>query len=745
MAQHTLHTVRLLTGLAWGLLGLITAAHGAPGEIRLPTDRVKSVSASSESDAQDRGRAVYQAQHLHDGRDWSAWGSAPHDRRGAWVRLEFGRVEYLSRLVFVPGDARNRTSFEGCARPAKITLSTEQGSHTVDLKDKRWRQEIPLDPPLRGRALQIDIDGVHGRGNVAGVCLSELKLYIPRAILDALPAVAREVEKALNDLEDEDRFQGALVRLRRIGGPALPALLRRLDPDRPQLAVKLLKALASLHDRHAIPAIEALYAQGSDELRHHALLTLTALGSAEHLQALVEAYEGSADPQRRREMLQALAQSGHRSALPLLIEALEGEPGPLQHIAAEHLARFGAAAAPVVERLLASPKPHQRAAAAQALGDLDHPEALSLLQRLLGDVDGLVQGAALRSLAHRAPDQALEQAEYGVNSQFADVRSASAYTLGRLRPEAGFDALEAMLNDQATSVRIAAVRALAGYGPRGRPLLQQVARRSGDSLLSIAAAEAIAKQPVAEAELASLLDAWFPAVHEIAIAALQARGLAGSEAIIQAATGAHPELRQRALQAVDLTEPGAPERLLVYAGTAPPEALPDVLERLAASKRPEAASVALQILQSTPAPEVRQAAMVVLGDCGADHLVAPALIKGVEDDDPAVRLAAVQSIGRRRLVAGAEALEHTLTVEVPRPQKVATYQALGRLGMRRSLQPLIDTYRRTFLGAPYDPPLRAEIVAAIGEIGGTESLEVLIDAAIAREKVVRMAAMKGLR
>ncbi|MFN3198616.1 MAG: HEAT repeat domain-containing protein [Bradymonadia bacterium] len=733
--------------LLWAGLSLSWAsAAPGPGEIRLSGDRIRQVSASSESEVHERNRPVYPAAHLTDGRDWSAWGSTPRDRLGAWVEIGFSRVEYVSRLVFVPGDARNRSSFEGCGRPARVRLSTDQGERTFELGDKRWRQDLEISPPLAGRSLRVTVEQVHGRGRIAGVCISEMKLYVPRAILDALPLLTRQIEESLNELEAGHEPEAALARLKSIGRPALPAMLRRLDPDLPQRTASMLAALADLGDPQAIPSVTQVFESSSPYLQQHALLALVALGSSDHVDALVLSYAGSQNHEARRGMFSALARSGHPRALPIVLEGARSGSAPIRALAAAHLGRFGAEAMPHVSALRKSPDPHQRAVAYAALGTLATSPDCTPIGDGLNDEDGLVRGAALTAMSQCDPGGSVAELEGAVYSPFSDVRRAAAEALGRLTPPSGFDALrDQLLFDETLSVRLAAIAALGQYGLKAQKDLRRLALQSGDEASALAAAEAMIAQKPSGMVLTDLLKAWYPGVHTLALKGLKDMGVDGRAALLAVATGPNDVARKAALKHIDLDTPGTAEALLMYAQSAPPQALPDVLARLSSSKRPEAASVALQVLSHPQPPEVRAAAMHVFGQCGDPLQITPALVKGVADTSPEVRISAIESIGARKLIGAAEVLEVALLEVSPRPQRVAILQALGRIAAARSLDPLIEAYHRTFQGGPYDPGFRAEVVDAIGKIGGRESLDVLIDAALDREQVVRVAALKGLQ
>jgi HEAT repeat protein len=121
-----------------------------------------------------------------------------------------------------------------------------------------------------------------------------------------------------------------------------------------------------------------------------------------------------------------------------------------------------------------------RQRAAEGLGWLGDPRAVSPLLRALADPADAVRREAARGLRdfHRLPGWATERLVSALSDADSGVRAAVAAALAHCESRVALDALVQALDDQARAVRCGAARALEGLGLRGCASDQAIAKLS---------------------------------------------------------------------------------------------------------------------------------------------------------------------------------------------------------------------------------------------------------------------------
>jgi HEAT repeat protein/ATP/ADP translocase len=179
---------------------------------------------------------------------------------------------------------------------------------------------------------------------------------------------------------------------------------------------------------------------------------------------------------------------------------------------------------------------------------------------------------------------------------------------------------------------------------------------------------------------------------------LAARALAyiGLVAAILAIAGAWQARRVYASAVVDALRAGNPEVFLVEE------------EPFGGVRRDAAALAVVEAAGSDPDPAIRRMAMEILAE-GADGQAAPALARGLQDEDPVVREAALRGMARVGSAAGGVQADAARLVDDPDPGvRLAAIDALVAAGpapdQEERLHPLLDDP---------DPSIRSRAAAAL--------------------------------
>lgn len=734
--------LRLAGALASGILA---GSPSALAEQLVSKEAVRQIYTSSTAAAEDS--RPYSPKHLLDGRDWSAWGSDREDAAGAWIELVFDRVQYISGLEFVPGDARGKEKFEACGRPARIRISAGDQVITRRLSDERWRQRISFSTPLYGPRLKIEILATHGRSRAAGVCVSELKLRTPSGRLSTLPHLRRRLEAMAQQIEAGHPVEAIEAEALAIGAPAAPTLLRLIDLSRPGHTVKVIQILGALGDRATAGPLEDLYrdAKAPQVVRDRALWALGALGQRRHLDAIKRWHQGAYGGDRDL-ALDAWGRLGDPEALPEIFSALAEGTTPSRHVAVELVAFYPAAEIFAgLQPILDAEQAEARSWALRALARLDHPERDARILDALASEEPLIVEAGLLALLDVPLPQAHDQLKALTRHGAYPVRAAALRALSRQGAPRDLPLLIAGSRDPVPLVQQAAAEALARHAHRGeaRRALEALALAPVNAPAARIAAEALAQGARAD-DLVPLLAASHPQVRGAAAAALERLGGEGHDALLAALASPDQTIRRGGIEALRRGDRVPVVDIIRITERATPTVQVDLLSLLATLEDPAASTLARRLVTPDHALQVRQAAMVALGRCGHDAQTQSTLIKALSDPAPLIQHAAVLALGERRAAEAVLPLGELL-ISTPQPHlRHAVVQALGNIGAPEALSHLTQAYLRHQSRGAEDPDLRAMIVLSASRIGGTESMRLLVEAVGDRDPRVRQAAERGL-
>ena len=378
-----------------------------------------------------------------------------------------------------------------------------------------------------------------------------------------------------------------------------------------------------------VPLVKPLLNDHDNRVVGTAVKVLHELGDDSGMSTLKEMLRGD-DVRRRCTAVWAVGEMDVAEELPTLVDFLGSPIYRLHTITASALKRFRARATPHLLAALPGADRFRRAYIALSLGDVGGAGAVEALDDLLRDADETVQLQALTALARLAAPHTRPHVEALLASPLPAVRAEAVKTLRCLGDKACVAAVTALLERDGDERVLSAGGALLGTlgGPEHIPLLRRLLHHA-DSRVRANAIEAL--------------------------------GQVGDRKIIDELTPflADSDNRVFANTAIALYEFGDVKVL-------------DLLtERL-----------------RTGDERVRMSVAYALGEIELESVVTP-LVQAVADQSVGVRQRVIQSLVKKGK-GGESALRVALAHEIPAEHLLVT--AAGMLGMKQSLQPLIERF-----------------------------------------------------
>ena len=270
--------------------------------------------------------------------------------------------------------------------------------------------------------------------------------------------------------------------------PALEALFRDLDRNRPDEQDRVLKAFVQIGVPAVSGLIQRLEPRSELEVRQRAALILGSigLGATDAVTALIDAVVDK-DRGMQNAAIKALKQidrnwltsSEVQDAVPMLVERLQSRsPEAVQHIAKLVLSHVGAPAVPDLIRTLSnSEDDRHQSLAAETLGQIgpDAASAVSPLNQALSSEHIHVRRFAAEALGRIGPaaEPALARLLQALEDKSLAVRGAAAKALAQIDTafEVAAPAVLPLLADKSEAVRKDAVEALTAMGATSVPLI----------------------------------------------------------------------------------------------------------------------------------------------------------------------------------------------------------------------------------------------------------------------------------
>jgi HEAT repeat protein len=360
-----------------------------------------------------------------------------------------------------------------------------------------------------------------------------------------------------------------------------------------------------------------------------------------------------------------------------------------------------------VVRNLKNPDPKARAAAVRLLRDAKYPEAMAPMAAVVNDPVEEIQLEAIDAeLSFFLPDQDVKARKMigHVIEQRKSAIAMAAFDLGplvvwpRAAPPELVSALLQAVDDKSAKVRLEAIYAI---GVAAMPPLTSLSAEQSQRLIKA-------------------LDHFDPAVRTGAARVIGRLKVAtAGDALIKAVNDSHPDVRYAAMRALgEIRQQSAVQALT---------------EQFAFYKKGEGASSALDALaRIAAAPSI------------------PLFKERLKDQDPSIRRAAIEGIGRTGETSSADAIEKILgTDESPMVRMAAAFslQKLGRNYVGR-LADMMTSPKTAEQGAEYlvelgpsvapaviprlqdpEPVMRESIADVLGALGGPDAVPPLQAAA----------------
>lgn len=153
---------------------LLVAA--APSAFAAPLPSVGYAQAGDYLD-KDSHPERYNPLNVLDGRDNTVW-CAPEGEGFRGMTIGFKGVATVDEVRVFTGNNSDRESFKAYPRAKKITLQGKDTARSFTLEDKKGQQTIPLNPPVSGPWITLEVKDVFP-GSESGnpVCLTDVIFY----------------------------------------------------------------------------------------------------------------------------------------------------------------------------------------------------------------------------------------------------------------------------------------------------------------------------------------------------------------------------------------------------------------------------------------------------------------------------------------------------------------------------------------------------------------------------------------
>jgi hypothetical protein len=159
------------------VLASVLVLVSAPRVLASPPPNVGYAQASDYLDKETRPQ-VYTPLNVLDGRDATVWCASDQQGTRARMTIGFKGVASLDEVRVYTGNGSTRDSFKSYARAKKITLEGKNGARNFTLEDKRGLQTVPLNPPITGGWVTLEVkDTYPGSEPEIPACLTDVVFY----------------------------------------------------------------------------------------------------------------------------------------------------------------------------------------------------------------------------------------------------------------------------------------------------------------------------------------------------------------------------------------------------------------------------------------------------------------------------------------------------------------------------------------------------------------------------------------
>lgn len=435
--------------------------------------------------------------------------------------------------------------------------------------------------------------------------------------------------------------------------------------------------------RHGRDVTEGLCDQlKSDDsaTRLAAVTALARIGDPQTVGALLKAL---ADPELTEVAAGALAKIGDPGAYEPLLQLLGHDRAGVRLAAIAALNSLGhPRMAADINKLVFHSNPHVRESAVRIAGYFGYPECASQLLDRIHDVSENVRRAAVENLSNLQDDRIFDALLRASRDESPKIRAAAAQSLGFLEDMRALPELLRALTDADPWVRYYAARSLGRIGsPEAIDALAVTVRSDQANQVRIAAADALGSIGGARvvSVLAPLVDA---EDQDLARAGLKALGTVGHpdamDPILDVLQAPDPTKRIDAVAALGSRRDEAAVEALAAAasGDTDPRVSEKAILQLGAMATPLSIEAVIRLVAVR---SVREYAIATLSRLNASHI--DRLGAALNHPDAEVRRAIVEVVGRMKHPKASELLGRALEDETPAVRLAAVF-ALKRLGSR---------------------------------------------------------------
>ncbi|MGD9494911.1 MAG: HEAT repeat domain-containing protein [Armatimonadota bacterium] len=557
-----------------------------------------------------------------------------------------------------------------------------------------------------GSAYHPSAEAIRVRGLIRQARESQDKLQALRELRQVTdPSAIRALLAALEEEEDWQILTACGLALGDMGDRrAVPALMRLLEHDNPQVRSVAMRGLVRIGDPRALAVCLEMIRSDDEQA---AMMAARALGAMpEHSRSAVVELARESDARLRVRAMTALGMMEDDPAAMQMLLAACGDPDPSVRAAAAMAAPRGPAAFDRLAALLRDPDASVRLAAVTGMGRTGDPRAAPLLAEMLAGEE-MVARAAASALGDFATAEGINALDRALADPREQVVQAAAWGLAQV---GGQRATEALV----------------------RLLLREAGARSHQNT---AVSALINMKDVTLEPLITLLGDANREVRERAESALEHVCEGRPEVIVPCTRHERAATRAAAVRLLSRPRVGGDGRAIV----------PLLVDSDKGVR--EAALAALRQMGERAVPALGEglkhadgciatASARLLAEAGGTHAV-DALLAAAHDKRADVAAATISALGRLGDARAAEVVVAAL--EDPRPGvALAALKVAGRVGATRALRPLLEAL------AEGDAARRAAAAEGLGGFADAAAIDGLVAALGDSNEDVRKAAVVAL-
>ncbi len=273
----------------------------------------------------------------------------------------------------------------------------------------------------------------------------------------------RAVEPLIEALNNNDSMvkYSASAALQKLGTPAVPTMITRLDNDNAEFVVQLVEILGMISDPQAVmPLCHLLSLKMSYKVRMAVVKALGNLRDPRSIKPLISVMKEKLSAERHLAM-EPLVKIGASALDPLLAELKSNDPDVVR-IAADALVEIGEprATEPLIDVFKTTDSNAVRISLVAALGKIGDEKAIPVLLAALNDEMPVVRRLAAASLAKIGKPAVDELVNVLQSGDSPALRKSAASVLGKIGDAQAVPVLIAALEDFDVKVRINAAHAL---------------------------------------------------------------------------------------------------------------------------------------------------------------------------------------------------------------------------------------------------------------------------------------------